>query len=81
MKTVLIKVHVLSTYQYHESCILSEKIQTLRKWCYANTKSPWSTYHIHGIKNDEMSNSRTGFVAFEFDNENEAMKFQLYVGK
>lgn len=79
MKTVLVKVPVILTWR--ESNSISERIETLRKWCYANTKSPWSTYHIRGINDQEMSDSQIGFVAFEFDSENEAMKFQLYVGK
>ena len=57
------------------------KIQKLRKWCYANTKSPWSTYHIKGLEEPGEDDFRSGFVAFEFDNEKEAMKFKLYVGK
>ena len=56
------------------------KIQNLRKWCYANTKSPWSTYHIQGLEDCDKNDFRNGFVAFEFDNEKEAMKFKLYVG-
>lgn len=79
MKTVLVKVPVILTWR--ESNNISERIETLRKWCYANTKSPWSTYHIRGINDQEMSDSQIGFVAFEFNSENEAMKFQLYVGK
>ena len=59
----------------------SIKIQNLRKWCYTNTKSPWSTYHIQGIEDNGKDDFRSGFVAFEFDNKKEAMKFQLYIGK
>lgn len=77
MKTVLIKVRIA----FDTNIIASKKIQGLRKWCYTNIKSPWSTYHIFGINNTVMDDSRTGFVAFRFDSKNEAMKFQLYVGK
>ena len=66
---------------YAEPNETTDKIINLRKWCYANTKSPWSTFHINGIDDSENGDGRTGFVAFEFDNKKEAMKFQLYVGK
>lgn len=79
MKTVLIKVPVIMSYQEPNDTI--DKIHNLRKWCYTNTKSPWSTFHIRGIDDPEAGDSRVGFVAFEFINEKEAMKFQLYVGK
>lgn len=58
----------------------NDKIRDLRKWCHANVKTPWSTYHIHGIKHPD-SDARVGFVAFKFDNEQEAMKFQLWMSK
>lgn len=59
-----------------------DKIQNLRNWCYINMKSPWSTYHLRGInENEKNTDYRIAFVAFEFNNEKEAMKFQLYVGK
>jgi len=57
------------------------RIRNLRKWCYANTKSPWSTFHLRGVDRDPHTDCRIGFVAFEFDSEKEAMKFQLYAGE
>lgn len=68
---------------YREPGKIGEKILNLRKWCYTNIKFPWSTFHIYGIDDPETESgdARVGFVAFQFDSEKEAMKFQLYAGK
>ncbi len=80
MKTVLVKVPIILSFR--EPNEVNDHIQNLRKWCYANTKFPWCTYHLRGVDNTEGGGDhRLGFVAFRFDNDKEAMKFQLYSGE
>lgn len=51
----------------------------LRIWCHANTKCEWFSYFLHTTDENRMSNG-VGFVAFEFSDPKEALKFKLWAG-
>ena len=67
MKTVLVKLD-----NNGDNMGFGEVLK-LRKWCYANVKTPWSTFVL-----DQTDDTQIQHAAFQFESQNEAMKFQLY---
>ena len=50
----------------------------LRAWCHEHIKNGWCSYFLN--TSDENRLQGIGFVAFDFENPKEAMKFQLWTG-
>jgi hypothetical protein len=69
VKTVLVKIQPEGEQMGFEEHI------RLRKWCHENVKCTWNSLFLD--KPDEIL---TRHAAFQFESENEAMKFKLYSG-
>lgn len=69
MQTVLVKVSTeVEGFGFEEHL-------TLRKWCYENIECIW--YSLFLDCPDEFPYRH---IAFQFDSDNEALKFKLYTG-
>jgi hypothetical protein len=75
-KTVVVKIRDSAIVQ--DDNALKDACE-LRKWCHANIKCEWFSYFLHTTDENRMENS-VGFVAFEFSDPKEAMKFKLWAG-
>ena len=69
MKTVLVKIEPDGAGAGFEEHI------RLRKWCFENVKCTWNSLFL-----DRPDNILARHAAFQFESENEAMKFKLYSG-
>ena len=69
MQTVLVKIETGG-----EDLGFSEHLR-LRKWCYENVECSWNSLFL-----DRPEDILPRHAAFQFDNENEALKFKLYTG-
>ena len=74
-KRVLVKIRdsaiVTDTTALKDAC-------ELRTWCHAHTKCEWFSYFMQTTQENRMNG--IGFVAFEFSDPKEALKFKLWAG-
>ena len=74
---VIVKVHDTPVINAEDFAFIDHC--KLRKWCHANVKCEWNSYHIH-TSDDNRAVRGVGFVVFEFACPKEALKFKLWAG-
>lgn len=75
MSAVIIKI--ADTIIKQDRTALKEMCH-LRSWCYANVKNGWHSFYLDAT--DVACMNGVGFIAFEFNDPKEQMKFQLFAG-
>lgn len=78
MKTVVIKIpaHVVP-----KSSKRLKVAVRLRKWCHDHVHNGWHSFFLDATDESKQANSTyTGFIAFNFTDPKEAMKFMLWAG-
>lgn len=76
MKTVVIKIphHIVPAQSPHFAAACE-----LRAWCREHIQNGWSSYFLATTIYNHQERS-TGFIAFDFKDPKEAMKFSLWAG-
>lgn len=78
METVVIKVpaHIVSSASQHLKAACR-----LRKWCHNHINNGWHSFFLDATdENKNYNTNYTGFIAFNFTDPKEAMKFRLWAG-
>jgi len=73
--TVLIQVHDSVIVQDRTAF---EELCDLRTWCYKYIKNGWNSYYLSTTDDNKING--IGWVAFDFEDPKESLKFQLTTG-
>ena len=73
--TVLIQVHDSVIMQDRTSF---EEMCGLRAWCYEHIKKGWNSYYLNTTDDNRING--IGWIAFDFEDPKESLKFQLTTG-
>lgn len=75
-KTVIIKIpaHIVPSMSRHLTAVCR-----LRKWCHAHINNGWHSFFLDATSDNKYHHDEyTGFIAFNFTDPKEAMKFRLW---
>ena len=69
--------------QVNDSIVLKDRTSLaelcdLRTWCYDHIKNGWCSYYLNTTDDNKING--IGWVAFDFEDPKESLKFQLTTG-